>query len=357
MFSKLKMTLLLAVLFLTGCQKREAFEQPPVLVAVHRVSDDQLLPAQRYTGQIRSRYEITSSFRVAGKIAQRLADVGQAVRAGDVLARLDATDYQLTVEAATNELESALASELRAVQEEGRTRDLSKRKMISDSEYDAAKSAADSASAAVRRAKRMLELAQHRLEYCVLKAEHDSVVTAVLAESGGVVLDGTPIFQLARLDEREVVIDIPENRIEQAKEQTGSLTLWSNSNAPIPIKLREIAPSADPATRTYRARYSIPNASEEIRLGMTAIVELSSTTQAPLISVPMTSLVHRQGETAVWRVDVECGKLSLQPVIVQSYGDKIAWLNSGLSPNDCIVRAGVQKLDESTRIQVWNGNL
>jgi membrane fusion protein, multidrug efflux system len=340
-------------LLLTGCHKSEVAEKKPTPVAVFRIANDQSQPSQQYTGQVQARYEINAAFRVGGKVVQRLVEVGQQVPAGTILAKLDTVDYQLAVEAAENELQSAQATERRAVADDGRTRDLIERSVVSQAESDLVKATAESAIAARNRAERMLELAKNRLDYCTLVAEFDSVVTRVMCEEGSVVQEGSPVFQLARADELEAVFNIPENRIESVKDLSAKISLWANSEQSFDGKIREISPTADPATRTYQARYSIAQPTENVRIGMTATVQLESSDKNCGTFVPLTAIVTDNGSAAVFVVDSNNGSLSLRPVQIKLYGQDKVLIESTLEPGDLIVRAGVQKLDPSMQVAVW----
>ena len=285
------------LLFLTGCQKNEETHPMEPVVAVIEAKSDQALSRQSYTGQIRARHEVNLAFRVAGKISERLVEVGDQVRAGQVLAKLEPIDYRLAVEAAESELVAAKAAQERTQKDELRLRALLQTQAISASEYEISKSAADSTAAQVQRAERMLELSQRRLAYCDLIADSDSVVSQLFVDTGSVVAEGSPVFRLAQLGELEAVIDIPENRIDVARTLQASVTTWAEQGDRFDAKLRETSPYADPNTRTYQTRFSILEPSEHLRLGMTAKVELAEIGQSTSFRLPPTALVLRDGST------------------------------------------------------------
>ncbi len=331
--------------------KHEKPTTPPK-VAVVRIASDSDAPLSRYSGQIKARYEVNVAFRVGGKVTERYVDIGQRISAGTKLAQLDSLDYRLQLEAAESELVAAKAIEKRAVAEEKRSRDLVARSMVSLSEYDLLKSTADSSIAAVRRAERMLELAKNRLSYCSLVAEHDSVVTRVLCERGSVVAEGQQVFQLSRLDELEVVVDIPENKIGELASKSARMSVWGEPESDQPVKLRELSPSADPVTRTYQAKFAIPTVKEETRLGRTAILHLENSEGRSRVSIPLSSIFESDGRQAVWIVD-SARRLQIRPIELHSYGQNCAWVASGLEEGELIVRAGVQKLEESMEVMLW----
>jgi membrane fusion protein, multidrug efflux system len=345
------------IFFLTGCQKTETHSSKPLQVAVYKIADSQAEPSLRYTGQVRPRYEISAAFRVGGKVTKRFVEIGQQVTAGTILAQLDTVDYQLNVEAAESELNAAIASAKRAIADEQRTRDLIAKAMISQAEYDLALATADSANASVERAERLVEIAKNRLKYSSLVAEYDCIVTRVLCEEGSVVQEGASVFQLARTEELEAVFDVPENRIEEVQKLVGKVTLWANTEQVFDARLREIAPTADPVTRTYQLKYTILNPTGQVHIGMTASIALRSSSSDSGIAVPLSSLVDNNGTPAVWIVDPNTGSLSLREVQVKRYGQSQAWVDNHFQPGELVVRAGVQKLDPSMIVSVWEDRI
>lgn len=343
--------------FLTGCQKTQVSEVPRTVAVLQVGWEPHAADDFRFTGQIVARRELRIGFRVGGKITDRLVEVGQYVQAGEVLARLDRSDYELTLEAAKADVEAAQAANVQAVADEKRVSDLAKRNMISQTEVDAALSAKESTGAQLRRARRLFDLAENRLRYCELQAEFPSIVLEVHSEVGSIVQDGTPVFQLARTDEVEAVIAIPENKLSLLNHNQATIQLWANEEITYQAQLREVSPNTDPLTRTFRARFSIANPTDAIRLGMTAIVQLQPDNVANKLMLPMSALIMERDRYSVWVLNETQQHVRKRSVEIAKYGDGDVEILSGLEPGEWIVRAGVQLLDEQQPIRPWFGSM
>ncbi|HJZ53711.1 MAG TPA: efflux RND transporter periplasmic adaptor subunit, partial [Gemmataceae bacterium] len=269
----------------TGCAQPAAPRPPePPTVLVTRPVVESSAGEQTYTGTVRPRYETDAGFRVGGKLVARKVEVGDRVSAGQVLAALDPTDFELAVKAAENDRNAAEATAQNATLEEERGRRARASGVLSASEYDARKVNLDTATEQLRKAERSLEMARNRLSYCTLRAEADGVITGLGAEAGQVVAEGQWVVRIARRGEREAVVGVPEHKLADLKSAAAKVSLWSQTGADYPATLREIAPSADPVTRTYQVRLSLPE-SCPAELGMTVTVHLTPYTPAA-VSVP-----------------------------------------------------------------------
>src|SRR6266404_3069139 len=237
--------LALAVIALTGCNEiaaEKAAPGRPVLVAtVHYEASS---PERSFVGTIRPRIETDMGFRVPGKIAKRPVEVGQP------LATLDEIDLKLQAEQAEAEFRAATGVLGQAAASEQRATDLRAKGWTTDAQMDTSRAAADEARARLNRAERSVELTKNSLSYATLEADTRGVVTATLVEPGQVVASGQTAIRVARLGEKEAVVAIPETLVGRAKEGTATVTLWSEPDKKYAAKLREIAPTADPATRT-----------------------------------------------------------------------------------------------------------
>jgi multidrug efflux system membrane fusion protein len=211
--------------------------------------------AANYTGDVRARYESALGFRVPGKLMARLVDVGAQVKQGELLARLDPEDQRLGAEAARQQLVAAKSDFQQAKADLQRYRDLYKKRFISAAEYDRRKWTYETAAARLEQATAQLELTRNQTEYTQLRADRDGVVTAIQAEVGQVVTAGQAVVTVARLDEKEVVVNVPENRLEELREVGEvDVTLWAAPGKTYNGRVREISPSADNVTRTYTVR-------------------------------------------------------------------------------------------------------
>jgi len=345
---------LLSLFLLAACDRQAPATQtaspattaPPRLVKAMKVGADATASEHRYSGEVRARIETTLGFRVAGKLIERRVDAGARVARGDVLARLDPTDQQLAVT-------QAQASRALAAAELKRTQELREKNFVSAAALDARQAAAQAAEA-------QANLAQNQAAYTQLLADASGVVAAVLAEPGQVVGAGQPVFRLARAGEREVAIAIPESRVTALKVGAGAtVRLWANAGAATEKlyrgELRELAPAADPATRTFAARVRILDADADVALGMTAAVTFAGSPDGQIaIVVPLAALLQDGERTAVWVIG-ENGQVSRRPVTVMRYADAGAVLSGGLTAGETIVAAGAFLLVDGEQVRVATG--
>ncbi len=336
-----------------ACDKKQESAPQPRLVNVVRVSVDTADGDVAYSGETRARYETNLSFRVAGKIVARNVEIGSSVRAGAVLARLDPEDQQLITRSAQSQLEAAKSEFEQTKAELVRYSDLLKKNFISQAEYERRQNAFNVAKARLGQAQAQLSASKNQADYTALVADRAGVVTAILAEAGQVVAAGQTVIKLARTDEKEVVISIPENRLADlnaAREIT--ITLWADPSKIYRGKLREVSPSADPVTRTYAAKISILDADSGVSLGMTANVYLKGLQRGVAMPLPATALFQDDGKAAVWVVDPATGKVQLVQVEVGEYVEDKVVIFSGLKPGDIVVRAGVHKLFAGEKVRI-----
>ena len=197
------------------------------------------------------------------------------------LATLDEVDLKLQAEQAEAEFRAATGVLAQAGAAETRAKELRGKGWSTDAQLDQAKASAEEARARLNRAQRSVELTRNSLSYATLTADTRGVVTATLIDPGQVVAAGQAAIRVARLAEKEAVVAIPETLIARAKDGVATVTLWSNPDKKYAAKLREIAPNADPATRTYLAKFLLPEAGEDVALGMTATLTLVRSDQRP----------------------------------------------------------------------------
>lgn len=343
---------LVAVVLLAGCKQEQQAQPVRPVVKAMRISLAAGSGDRTYSGVVVARHEVQEAFRVDGRIARRLVDVGDRVRAGQVLATLDENDLRLSMESALAEHQAATSNRAQALTDEGRYASLLSRKVVSQSEHDAARLAADEAKGRLERAERALALAKNRLGYANLVCSTDGVVTRVSAEAGQVVTPDQPVATVAKAGELEVRVDIPESQIEGLGNLPAEATLWASDDGRFPAVLREIAPEADPATRTYAVRYSLRTTTPAVRLGMTATLHLSDPQAAPAARVPASALFDQGQGIGVWAVDPKSGSLSFRRVAIERYTDRDAYVHGELAEGDLVVVAGVAKLDKDMQVRV-----
>jgi RND family efflux transporter MFP subunit len=348
-------SLAVAVFALAGCNEKAA-EAPapgrPVLVAnVHYAAET---PERSFVGTIRPRIESDMGFRVPGKVAKRLVEVGQTVELGQPLATLDEIDLKLQAEQAQAEFSAATGVLAQAGASEQRAKDLRGKGWTTDAQMDSARAAADEARARLNRAERQVELTKNSLSYATLVADARGVVTATLIEPGQVVAAGQTAIRVARFAEKEAVVAVPETLVGRAKAGVASVTLWSEPNKTYAAKLREIAPSADPATRTYLAKFSLPGAGDAVSLGMTATLTLADPATDRVAKLPLSALYNQGGSPSLYVVD-DAGGLTLKPVKVKGYESDNVIITDGVDDGARIVALGVQKLDPAQKVRVVSG--
>src|SRR5713101_2029533 len=329
-YNRLLAGVLLAVLAiaLAGCNELAAEKvapSRPVLVStVHYESES---PERSFVGTIKPRIETDMGFRVPGKVAKRLVEVGQTVDVGQPLATLDEVDLKLQAEQADAEFHAATGVLAQA---------------------DAA---ADEARARLNRAQRSVELTNNSLSYATLVADTRGVVTATLIDAGQVVASGQTAIRVARFAEKEAVVAIPETLLGRAKDGVATVILWSEPNKKYAAKLREIAPAADPATRTYLAKFSLPDAGENVSLGMTATLTLADPATERVARLPLSALYSQGGSPSFYIVDAS-GDVTLKPVAVKSYESNDVVISGGVDEGAKVVALGVQKLDPTQKVRV-----
>ena len=337
---------------LAGCDQSTAEKSEPTRpVLVTTVHYQPLAPERSFVGTIRPRIETDMGFRVAGKVEKRLVEVGQIVDVGQPLATLDQVDLKLQAEQAQAERTAATGVLAQASAAETRAKELRAKGWSTDAQLDQAKAAADEARARLNRAERSVELTNNSLSYATLVADTRGVVTATLVDPGQVMAAGQTAIRVARIAEKEAVVAVPETLIGRARDGIASVTLWSEPGKKYTAKLREIAPQADPATRTYLAKFSLPDADDKVALGMTATLTLSDRNTERVAQLPLSALFSQGEAPSLYIVD-DAGKVSLRPVTVKSYGTDDVVITGGVDEGAKVVTLGVQKLDPAENVRV-----
>src|SRR6266849_370045 len=314
------LSLALMAIALAGCNELAAEKVVPgrpVLVAtVHYEAES---PERSFVGTIKPRIETDMGFRVPGKVAKRLVEVGQTVDVGQPLATLDEVDLKLQAEQAEAEFRAATGVLAQAGAAEQRAKDLRAKGWTTDAQLDQSKAAADEARARLNRAERSVELTKNSLSYATLVADTRGVVTATLIDAGQVVASGQTAIRVARFAEKEAVVSIPETLVTRAKTGEASVSLWSDPGKQYVAKLRELAPSADPTTRTYLAKFSLADAGDEVQLGMTATLVLSDPSSERAARLPLSALFSQGDGASLYVVDDKSGTIALKQVSVKAY--------------------------------------
>lgn len=306
-----------------------------------------------FTGVVAARVESNLGFRVPGKITERLVDAGETVRKGQPLMRLDRTDLALADAASANQVTAAKALAIQTAADEKRLRGLVDAGAVSASAYDQAKATADAAAARLKAAEAAANVSTNESGYSTLLADSDGVVMETLAEPGQVVAAGQLVVRLAHAGPREAVVDLPED----VRPSVGSMARamlygqpgsWSNA------KLRLLSDAADPATRTFEARYVLDGAAATAPIGATVTVELNvaANGEGKLMEVPIGALYDRGQGPGVWVIAPKKDTLSYHPVRVAKIGEENALLSAGVKSGDAVVAMGATELHEGQTVRV-----
>jgi RND family efflux transporter MFP subunit len=345
---------LAAALLLAACEARtDTAPQADRPVQVQRVRYETPITAREYVGVVRARHESDLGFRIAGKVVKRLANLGDKVQAGKVLAQLDADDLRLQVDSAAAELTAATSNLEQVAVEFDRSSVLKARGFASAADFDRKAAAASEAEGRRARAARALDLARKQLSYADLIAVADGAITAATAEPGQVVAAGQPVMKLAH-GEMEALVAIPENRLRQISQSEATISLWSEAGRTYAARLRELSPEADPVTRTYAARFSIIGADDGVALGMTATVTLRHRGEARVARLPLSAVLNQGAGASVFVVDAT-GQLRLRPVDVAAFNEKSALITAGVANGEIVVTLGVQKLEPGLKVRGVEG--
>ena len=307
------------------------------------------------TGEIQPRYQADIGFRVNGKILERPVDVGTQVKIGDLLARLDPQQYRQDLEVAKSEIAVAEAEVTRSQAQEYRQRELLKNGHTTQVAYDQALKTFKTAQARLDAARARQVQASENLGYTELKADNDGVMTAIGADAGQVVSAGQMVVRLAQTGEREGVFNIAEGAFKtRPKDPTVTVHLVSNPEIETTGKVRYISPQADPATRTYTVRVSLPDAPPQMRLGAN-VVGTVTLDQGQTVSIPGSALFQKDGKPAVWLVEKD-KTVQLKPITVQRYQGDLVVVGDGLAQGDVVVTAGVQKLLPGEKVALMDAS-
>jgi RND family efflux transporter MFP subunit len=308
-----------------------------------------------FTSVVHARVETDMGFRAGGKVLERLVEVGDAVKAGQPLARLDPIDYRLAVSAAADQVQAATVDAQQAASDEARLRRLLTDGSVGSADHERQKARADAAAARLEQAKRQLDLARNREGYTTLVAPYAGVVTALRFERGQVVAEGQPVLSLARDGEREVVAELPEDWVGRARSLVATATPWHDTRSPLRLVLRELSPLASAQGRTFRVRYAAaPESRAQVAalpLGSTMQLRLSASQAGPAATIlPVTALVKASGSAGVWLLNAKGSGLVFKPVEVVALDDASVQV-TGLETGSRVVSVGAQKLDAGMRVR------
>lgn len=306
-----------------------------------------------YSGEVRARYENSHSFRTSGKVLARLVEVGSHVKAGQVLMRLDTAQETLQITTSDADVEASRSRIAKLQLDITRTDALLARKFASQAELDSLKLALDEAQAGLKMALARQQISVNQRSFSELRAERAGIVTAISAEAGQVVGAGQPVLTVAADGEREVVVSVPESRVDELRQAKDmQVSVWALPGKRYKAVLRELAPDTDTVTRTYSARVAITNSDAALRLGMTAVVNLVDTETSSAIRLPLTAVYNKTGDALVWVLDAKTAQVSARKVVLGGAQNDSVWIKEGLSSGETVVTAGANLLVEGQKVLV-----
>lgn len=347
-----------ATLLLAGCSRPPPPEDPVRAVRVLTVGATVFSSGYEYAGEVRAQLETRLGFRVGGKIIRRQAELGQRVQAGQVLAQLDPQDYRLSADAARAQLQAAATNRDLAAADFKRYRELREQNFISSAELERRESTLKAAQAQFDQAQSQLAVQGNQASYASLVADTAGVITAVEAEPGQVVSAGTPVVRIAADGLRDVVFAMPEDKLAMVRPGLPvQLRPWAQETLQSG-KVREVAASADPVTRTYQVKVSFDAGQAAPPLGSTVYVLPQGlggggVQGRQVIKLPTSALRQDGQATAVWVVDRSTMTLRSQQVQVATADGNDAVIAAGLQPGMLVVSAGVHVLSPGQKISIY----
>ncbi|HSC65103.1 MAG TPA: efflux RND transporter periplasmic adaptor subunit [Caldimonas sp.] len=352
-------TLLGAAFTMIACSKAAPAPEPLRAVKTIVVAPASAGGTFEYAGEIRARVESKLSFRVGGKVLERSVDPGAVVRPGQVLARLDARDLRLSQDAALAAVASAQVNLQQAEADFKRYRDLRDQGFISGAELERRQTSLEVARAQLVQARAQSGVQGNQTAYAVLVADASGVVTGVDAEPGMVVAAGTPVLRLAHDGPRDVAFSVPEDKVAAiqalaAQGGTVDVRLWGATGGKVSARLREVAASADPLTRTYLVKADLSGATlPTLRLGQTATVSIAAPRRDGVARVPLSALREDHGRSTVWVVDPATMTTVVREVQVGGAEGNDVVIVAGLGSGDRVVTAGVHVLSPGQKVRLY----
>lgn len=303
-----------------------------------------------FTGIVGARVESNLGFRVPGKIVERLVDVGQEVKAGQLLMRIDETDLRLALLAKQAAVAAVRASVVQLAADEQRYVELLNNGWAPRQRHEQAKAALDTAEAQLAAAEADARVAENEATYAVLVADADGTVIETLGEPGQVVSAGQTVVRLAKAGPREAVIALPET-IRPAIGSVAEASVYGGDERRYTARLRQLSNSANIQTRTYEARYVLDGEPAAAPLGATVTIRLASQASQLEAQVPLGALLDNGEETGVWVLDAATSSVHFRPVTLVRVTSESAVI-SGVNSGDAIVSLGAHLLQEGARVTI-----
>ena len=348
------LTLVAATVLLSGCSRPVPSEEPIRAVKVLTVGVEGMRAGGEFAGEVRARVESRLGFRVGGKIVRRQAELGQRVRAGDVLAQLDAQDLKLASDASKAQLAAAVTNRDLAAADYKRFKELRDQNFISGAELERRDANLKAAQGQVDQAQAQASGQGNQASYANLVADVSGVVTSVEAEPGQVVAAGTPVVRIAQDGPRDVVFAVPEDKFAFIKVGSAvEVRAWASKSSWQGV-VREVAASTDPVTRTFAVKVSM-DAKDVLPLGTTVSVRPKALDRSSVqvVKLPTSALQHDGKATSVWVVDSTSMTVKMQPIQVATADGNEVVVGGGLEPGMLVVATGVHVLSPGQKVTIY----
>lgn len=326
-------------------------------VKSYRVIADSSQRQWSYPGEVKAKIESTLAFRIGGKILERSVDIGDRIRKGQVLAKLDDSDYLLATQAIKAQLVAAKSEMTLAADELDRHRELFRQNVISPADLDKRTTAYIAAKERVNALQAQLSQSRNQIRYTALTSENAGVVTAVHAEPGQVVNSGQPTLGVAQEEGKEIHFDVPEDQIHRHRiGDDVQVSLWRDGENFAQAKIKDIAASADPANRTYKVKAILLEDHQRWLLGRSVTVRHTAAATDTL-AIPLSAVFtpkDHANQPKAWLIDEKKHTVAIIPVQLGDPlpGNRIAV--TGIKPGQLIVSAGVHRLREGQAVRLLN---
>lgn len=349
----LRLSALASLAVLTSCGNHQSQEVAPITVYFTEVSATNSTRVRDFTGTVHAHVESDLGFRAGGKIVRRTVEVGDRVKAGQLVATLDPSDYDLGVLAAADQVKQAKAQAQLDSSDKARFGRLTEDGSIATADHERQSFRSDASDAKLDQSQHQLQVAKNLASYASLVAPFDGVITSLHAEVGQVVGEGQPVVSIAEDGGREIVVDLPEGMMSEIRSLQAQAIPWQGGGTPTGLKLREVSPAANPQGRTFRVKYTVLQPTDKTletwALGSTAELTFVYPAQASVV-LPVSAIVSTGVQTIVWSVDASGGRLVALPVkVIASESDSVSV--QGLPAHTRVVSVGAQKLDAGMRVR------
>ena len=346
-----------AALLLAACSRPAPTEEPVRAVKVITVGTSGYSPSHEYAGEVRAQVESRLGFRIGGKLVKRQAELGQQVRAGQVLAQLDPQDYRLAAEAGRAQVAVAATNRNLAAADFKRYQTLKDQNFISGAELERREATLKAAQAQLEQAQSQSAVQGNQTGYAVLTADVSGVVTAVEAEPGQVVAAGATVVRIAADGVRDVVFSVPEDKVAGIKAGAPvRIRVWAQGTG-LTGKVREVAASSDPVTRTYPVKVAIDGKAPPLGATVYAILDSGGASGMPVIKLPTSALRQEGQATTVWVLDKASMAVRSQVIQVATADGNEVVVGAGLSPGMQVVSAGVHVLSPGQKVTIYESKM